>query len=364
MEDLLLLGIGAVAVLVWLLWFNQKRYLSQVTPQIENLRQGINLIQQQLTGMVRREEVEGLRSSSQQEMSRLRSELRQTLDNSSQAIGQRLDSQTKLVGDVRTQLGQLEEGSKRIYELGKDMASLQELLRSPKMRGGLGEYFLEELLNQVLPKGSFFIQHKFRTGERVDAAVRVGERLVPIDAKFPLDNFKKYISAESPEEKKSFRREFLKNVKERINEISRRYILPDEGTYDFALMYIPAENIYYELIVRDGEKDANKSLYHYALQRRVIPVSPSLVYAYLQVIVLGLKGLQIERQAEEILRGLGRLRGDLGKFQKDFGILGDHLRNARSKYEDAHKRLERFGEKLHRIDVPEREVLSLTEEER
>jgi DNA recombination protein RmuC len=156
------------------------------------------------------------------------------------------------------------------------------------------------------------------------------------------------IEGQGDEEKKANRRKFVTDLKRHIDLIASKYILPDEGTFDFALMYIPAENVYYETMIRDETLGDEKSLANYALSRRVIPVSPSSFYAYLQAIVLGLKGLRIEKSAREIIQHLGRLQGDFTRFREDFEVLGKHLNNIRSRYEEASKRLDRFGEKLSR----------------
>jgi DNA recombination protein RmuC len=173
---------------------------------------------------------------------------------------------------------------------------------------------------------------------------------VPVDSKFPLENFKRVIAGETEEERKAARKKFATDVKKHIDAIASKYILPDEGTFDFALMYIPAENVYYEVILKDDAFGEEKGLCAYALAQRVIPVSPNSFYAYLQAIVLGLKGLRIEKSAHEIIQHLKRLEGDFQRFRDDFDVLGKHLGNTRGKYEDAAKRLDRFGEKLASIE--------------
>jgi len=268
---------------------------------------------------------------------------RQLLDTTGQ-IGKRLDSASEMIGNVHKSLGKLGEASKQIYDIGKDISSLQEILQPPKLRGILGEIFLEEILRQLVPNNCAF-QHRFKSGEIVDATIRIGERIVPVDAKFPLENFRKMTNAEADEQSKSkSRRAFGADVKKHVDKIASKYILPDEGTYDFALMYIPAENVYYETITK--EQTGQSDISEYALQRRVIPVSPNTIYAYLQVIIFGLKGLQVEKHAEEILHHLARLGGDFSKFYDDFNVLGTHLGNATKKFDEADKKLVRLGEKL------------------
>ena len=269
----------------------------------------------------------------------------QVLNDTQQSLGERLDNAARVVSGVEKSLGGLEEANRRIYEVGKDISSLQEILRAPKLRGGLGEFFLEDLLGQILPPQHFSIQHGFRSGEKVDAVIKLGASLVPVDAKFPLENFKRLLEATSDDERGRAKKQFSADVRKHIDAIAAKYILPDEGTYDFALMYIPAENVYYETVIKDEAAD-ERSLSQYAMSKRVIPVSPNSFYAYLQAIVLGLKGLRIEDRTKEIIQYLGRLQGDFAKFRDDFVVLGKHLSHAQSSYQSADKRLEQFGQKF------------------
>ena len=274
----------------------------------------------------------------------------EVLQQTQQSLGERLDNAAKVVGSVQKSLGGLEEANRRIYEVGKDIASLQEILRAPKLRGGLGEFLLENLLAQVLPPDHFSTQYGFRSGEKADAVIKLGNSLVPVDAKFPLENFKRALQAESDEERARAKKQFTADVKKHIDAIAQKYILPDEGTYDFALMYIPAENVYYETIIKD-ESTAEKSLSEYALSKRVIPVSPGCFYAYLQAIVLGLKGMKVEERAKEIIRYIGRLQGDFTRFRDEFELVGKHLGHAQSSYQSADKRIEQFGQKLLSAEI-------------
>jgi DNA recombination protein RmuC len=269
--------------------------------------------------------------------------LSRNLLESQKTVGDRLDTASRLVGDVQRGLGELGEANRRLFEVGKDIAGLQDLLRAPKPRGGLGEYLLGELLGQVLPAAHFTLQHAFKSGDTVDAALRLGGRIVPVDAKFPLENFRRLSGAGDDDARRAAARSFRADVKKHVDAIAGKYILPDEGTFDFALMYIPAENVYYEMIVRDEESGG---ILPYALSRRVVPVSPGSFYAYLQALALGLRGLQIEDNARCIMDNLARLQGDFRRFTDEFDLLGRHLGNARTKYEDAAKRLDRLGEKL------------------
>jgi DNA recombination protein RmuC len=272
------------------------------------------------------------------------------LQTSSGEINKRLDNAAKVFGDVQKNIGELSEASKQIFEVGKNIATLQEILQPPKLRGGLGEQFLGELLSQILPPQFFTLQYTFPNGERVDAVVRLGEKLVPIDSKFPLDNFKRIIECKTEEEKKTFQKTFYRDVKKHIDDMASKYIVPSEGTYDFALLYIPAENVYYETITKDDSFGEEKGILNYALNKRVVPVSPNSFYAYLQVIVLGLKGLQIEKDAQKILTLLASLKKDLGGFQEDFQLVGKHLINALNKFEESRRRLDKFIFRLEQIE--------------
>jgi DNA recombination protein RmuC len=279
----------------------------------------------------------------------------QVLNDTQQSLGERLDNAAQVIGGVQKSLGGLEEANRRIYEVGKDISSLQEILRAPKLRGGLGEFFLEDLLGQILPPQHFSIQHGFRSGEKVDAVIKLGASLVPVDAKFPLENFKRLLEATSDDERGRAKRQFTADVRKHIDAIAAKYILPDEGTYDFALMYIPAENVYYETVIKDEAAD-DRNLCLYAMSKRVIPVSPNSFYAYLQAIVLGLKGMRIEDRTKEIIQYLGRLQGDFAKFRDDFIVLGKHINHAQSSYQSADKRLEQFGQKFFAAESAQSEL--------
>jgi len=265
-----------------------------------------------------------------------------SLQEANKVIGQNLGTTANIFGDIQGKLGELKKTNEQVYEISKDISSLQELLRAPKFRGQMGETFLENLLSQVLPRDHYEVQYRFKTGDAVDAAIRLGERLVPIDAKFSLENFQKSLEAQEESIKNAFRKKFIQDVKNRVDEIAQKYILPEENTYDFGFMYIPAENVYYEVVVKED-------LLSYFVSKKVIPVSPNTFYAYLQVICLGLKGMKIEENAKQILKNLSSLGNEINKFKDDFTVLGGHLSNANQKYDDAQKRLEKFSDRLTSI---------------
>jgi DNA recombination protein RmuC len=281
----------------------------------------------------------------------LRANVMQQLQNNTGQVGTRLDHAARVIGEVQTRLGELGKATQEIKELGQSVSKLEEMLRAPKLRGGLGELLLEDLLKQVLPAGAYDIQYTFRNGQTVDAIITTAGGKVPVDSKFPLENFRKMVDAKSEQERKLAHRTFVSDVKKHIDAVAQKYIVPDEGTFDFALMYIPAENIYYETIIKDESFDDESGLYAYATGKHVVPVSPNSFYAHLRVIALGLKGLQIERSAREIFQNLSRLGTELKKFSDLFETLGTHLTNAKNNYDKADKQLNSFSERLKGVQA-------------
>ena len=279
----------------------------------------------------------------------LRTNVTQQLQSNSGQMDKRLDNAAEVIRDVKKELGDLGRATQEIKELGQSVSKLEEMLRAPKFRGGLGELLLEDLLKQVLPVNAYDIQFTFRNGQTVDAIINTAGGKVPVDSKFPLENFRKMAEAKSDQEKKAAYRLFVSDVKKHIDAIAQKYIVPDEGTFDFALMYIPAENIYYETIIKDESYGDENGLYAYAANKHVVPVSPNSFYAHLRVIALGLKGLQIERSAKEITQNLSRLGSELQRFSELYEILGTHLNNAKNKFDEADKKLNAFSERLKNV---------------
>lgn len=302
----------------------------------------LNLLLQQFESL-RQQQIQALDSNAQLLNQRL-SEINRLLAENTGQINTRLDNAARMVSDVSRALGELSQASQQIYEIGKNIASLQEILRAPKPRGVLGELFLGNLLQEMVPN-NYELQYRFRSGVKVDAVVRLGNRLVPIDAKFPLENFQRLLTAPDDTSRRSLRKQFLNDIKKHIDTIADKYILPDEGTFDFALMYIPAENVYYETIVANPTEE-KETILDYAFSRRVIPVSPGTIYAYLQTLILGLRGLEIDRKALAILDHLNRLQAEINRFREKFETIGSHLTNAHNRYEEAARELVRLTEKV------------------
>jgi DNA recombination protein RmuC len=276
------------------------------------------------------------------------------LNNNTGQMGSRLDTAAGVIKEVATKLGELGKATQEIKELGQSVSKLEEMLKAPKLRGGLGELLLEDLLKQVLPSNAYSFQYSFKNGQTVDAVIKTAGGMVPVDSKFPLENFRKTLEAKSDQERKTAARLFKTDVKKHVDAIAQKYILPDEGTFDFALMYVPAENIYYETIIKEDSFEEESSIYSYASGKHVVPVSPNTFYAHLRVIALGLKGLQIERSAKEIYQHLHRLESELSKFNELFDTLGTQLSNAKNNYEKADKQLSTFSDKLKSVQsLPE-----------
>lgn len=265
-------------------------------------------------------------------------------------INTRLDNASKVVQTVSNQLISLGKDMEKISEVTRNITTLEDILKPPKLRGGMGEILLENVLRQILPSEDFYeFQHKFKTGNSVDAVIRLKDGMIPIDAKFPLDNFRKMLESPNEADRLVFRKEFLSNVKKHIDDIARKYILPDEGTLNFALMYVPAENVYYEMIVREDASSASEDIYSFAASKHVFPVSPNSLYPYLMTVALGFRGLKIEAQAKQILGELTRVQMDLERFTREFQLVGTHIDNAQKKFSEAEKKLGRVEVKIESL---------------
>ena len=271
-------------------------------------------------------------------------------------VDRRLESASRTTSEIHERLGKVDEATAQMLDRAKDLARLEQALRPPKARGCFGELLLGNLLRDRLPPDAYELQYGFASGERVDAVIRV-DKLVPVDAKFPLDNFERVLEAADDEQRTFHEKAFARDVKCHVDAIAEKYVRPAEGTYDFALMYLPAEAVYYELVC--GKTGA---LYTYALDKRVFPVSPTTFNAYLQVIALGLKGLQIEQHAHEVMAYCAQLQKDFGRFREDFELVGTHLGRAQSKFTDAEKRLGRFEAKLEQAGEAEPPELAASEQ--
>lgn len=272
----------------------------------------------------------------------------QKLDNNMRMFNDRLDTAARVIGDVQKSIGQFSE-------IGRSMQELQEFLSSPKLRGNIGEQVLKELLTQYFPPQSYEIQHTFKNGEKVDAVLKLSHGLLPIDSKFPMENFRKMAKENNRELKEKLKREFTSDVKKHIADIARKYIVVDENTVDYALMYIPSESVYYEII-------NNSELYDFSGEKRVLPVSPLSFYAYMKAILMSYEGQKIEKQAKEILNILKSIKKDYEKTDESVILLSKHLTNAYNQASQVSKNLTSLGQKLDSTqmisETPEKKKLS------
>ena len=341
-----IIALGLLGAILWFVW----RLVRAPLPL--EMQQALERKEEAKLSVLKEELLKRL----SEEMARVWQQVQGQVQTTEKSVSQKLQQANDTFSMVTQELGRLQEATNKVEEVGRNTASLQDLLRAPKMRGGLGEFFLDNLLTQVLPPNLFTLQYGFPDGERVDAAIRFRDRVVPVDSKFPLENFRKMGQAATDQERAEWRKVFVRDVKQHIDAIGQKYIRPGEGTYDFALMYIPAENIYYETIVREDGVPDEKGILQHALKCRVIPVPPNSFYAYLQVILLGLKGLAVEQDAQKILEALMRLQRELNAVREDFSKAGKQLGFAMENFERADKRLARFEGRLGAIE-PSQNVL-------
>ena len=276
-------------------------------------------------------------------LTQLVSDMRGSMDNTTdsmvrqtKAINERLDRAAQVISGVSKSVGEM-------TELGRSMRDLQEFLRSPKMRGQFGEAVLKDLLGQTLPKQNFHLQYVFKDGGIVDAALKLEQGIIPIDAKFPMENFRKMAKSKDEKETSIARKAFVADVKKHIDAISTKYIRPSEGTLDFALMYIPSEPIYYEILTNSPDLD------DYPYQKRVRPVSPNTLYAYLRAIIMSLEGSKIEKHAGQILAVLREIGAETEKFGTSLGVLTKHIKNAAASSDDVNSRFSRLSSRISTV---------------
>ena len=240
---------------------------------------------------------------------------RKAMDQRTKVIWERLDKTSEVIQGVSKHLGGLQE-------FGKDMKDLSNILKSPKLRGGLGEQFLYEILDNFLPKELYQTQYRFKDGSVCDAVVKNADVLIPIDSKFPMENFKLMQTLETDKERESAKKVFIRDVKKRIDEISHKYILPQEGTSEQAIMYVPSETVYYELVVNTPEIE------EYARQKNVFLTSPNTLVSFLNVLLVGHRRQELQEHAGEILNALAGIKKEAEKFDQDLGVLDGHLDRA------------------------------------
>lgn len=287
--------------------------------------------------------------NSKQELNTTRQEIQQNLQYSNkltqdnflkqnQNINERLDYAAQSIQKVNKELG-------KIHELSDSLKHFQEFLQSPKLRGNIGEEILKDLLSQYFAKDHYSLQYKFSNGSIVDAIIKTDNGYLPIDAKFPLENFRKALKAESDAKKDTYIKQFSKDVKKHIKDISKKYILPKEGTIDFALMYIPSETVYYEII------RSELGLNDFAASYNVFLVSPNSFYYFLKIIMIGLQGKKIEQETKKILQNIGAIQQTNKKFNENLGVLATHLNNAKNAFDRVNSEYSNLNNQINNINL-------------
>ncbi|MEX1112581.1 MAG: DNA recombination protein RmuC [Candidatus Andersenbacteria bacterium] len=334
-EQVLLIIIGAAfgAAIIWLLVGRRSHQGDNTNDQLAVMQR---LMAEQLDRM------------GQQVDRRLQENVLAT-NESKDFLANRVSAAERSVRSVSAGLGKLAEATTTLQKTSDEIASFQTMLKSPKIRGSFGEVLLGNLMAEVLPLDRFEQQYTMRSsGDIADAIIRLQDGyIVAVDAKFPLANYEAFVHEQEEDRKIRLRKEWLRDVKKHIKDISSKYISSQEQTLDYAFMYIPIEGVYYETMVKDAD---GGSLWEFCLAQHVIPVSPNSFLAYLQTVLVGLRGMKIEQQAREILQHLGQLRQDFGKFAEDFTTVGTHLSNAKNRYDDSSRRLDKFTNRLDQIE--------------
>ena len=333
-EILLLAVVALLLGMVGYLIFGQKN---------KQANESVGLIKQDLTNLS-----EGVNS--------LKDSLNKGLTDNNQQMQRSLSSQlqasSKLVADVTQRLTKLDETNKRVVDVADELKTLQNVLSNPKQRGVLGEYYLQTVLENVLPTTNFKMQYKFNNGDIADAVVFLDKgKIIPIDSKFSLENYNRLIESNDKLEKERLGKQMKSDLKLRIDETSK-YIKPDEGTLDIAFMFIPSEAIYYDLIINEvgASQTASRDLIQYAFRdKKVIIVSPTTLLAYLQTVLQGLRSLQIEEQAKDIQKRVGQLGTHIGRHEELMHKLGGSLGTTVNHFNNAHKELKKIDKDVVKI---------------
>lgn len=287
----------------------------------------------------------------QNQVAELSKSLGDRMGDTNQAVRQSFAATSSIVRDVTEKMMRVEETAKQVLDVTMQLQGLQDMLKNPKQRGILGEYYLETLLQNVLPPGSYKMQYPFQDGTIVDAAVFIKDRIVPIDSKFSLENYNRLVETDQPAERDRLEKQFISDLKRRIVETSK-YIRPEEGTMEFAFMFIPHEAIYYDLLVNKIgalQEDSESILQRAAGTYHVIIVSPTSFLAYLQTVLQGLNALKIEEQTKEIRKRIADLGRHLAAYSTHFSSIGKNLGTTINQYNLASKELQKIDRDVLRI---------------
>ncbi len=293
----------------------------------------------------------------QQQMNQLNQVLDNKLSESAKAVQGQFSESAKIIRNVTEKLTKLDETNKQVVGFADQLKGLQDILKNPKQRGVLGEYYLETVLKNVLPPDSYKIQYSFDDGTIVDAVVFVDKQIIPIDSKFSLENYNRILDSQNSEEKKKYESAFINDLKIRIDETSK-YVKPEEKTMDFAFMFIPSEAVYYDLLINKvgAVTEDTNSLISYAGRKKVIIVSPTSFLAYLQTVLQGLRRQKISEQALGIIKKVERLGKHLGTYNQYLQKMGNHLTTTVSSYNKASKEFKKIDKDVVRITDGESQV--------
>lgn len=270
------------------------------------------------------------------------------LARTDQSMQTQLSESSSLVRNVTTKLTELGETNRQVVGFAEQLKQLQDVLKNPKQRGILGEYYLETVLQNVLPPGTFQMQYAFKNGEIVDAAVFVKDKVIPVDSKFSLENYNRYIAARDENERAALEKAFVNDLKLRITETAK-YIRPHEHTMDFAFMFIPSEGVYYDLLANTITGGEENLIQRAAGKYKVIIVSPTSFLAYLQTVLQGLKALEIEEKAKDIIKNVEKLGTHISKYEEFYRKLGVALGTTVNHYNSAYKELGKIDKDVAKI---------------
>lgn len=343
MENLLIIiGIGILSGVAFLIYKlkdfqktdNEKLIFEYIEALRKEIREG---------GTENRKEIQG-------RLDNIQERLAKGLEVSSKTIQKQFAQSSKLISEVTEKLTKLDQTNKQVLSFSEKMQSLENILKNPKQRGILGEYFLETLLGHVLQPNQYKMQYQFKNGETVDAAVFFKDKIIPIDAKFSLEKYNKIMEEKDEQRREKLEKEFKLDIKNRIDETAK-YIRPKENTTEFAFMFIPAEGIYYNLLIyKVGTMKINANdLIEYAFRKHVIIVSPTSFFAYLETVLQGLKALQMEASVKDIIKKVGDLGRHMEGYESYLGKMGNSLGTTVNMYNSAYKEFNKIDKDVYKI---------------
>jgi len=344
----ILIGISiGLVVFLWLIWCRISKPVEIVTDNSQQIIQSLNASMQMLQNNLNKiEEVVHNRMQSSEDR------LNENFRHQTSAFREQTQSSLAAISQITERLGRLDETNKQVMSFTDQLRQFQDILKNPKQRGTIvGEYYLETILSRVLPPSTYKTQYVFPSGDIVDAAVFVGDHIIPIDSKFSLDNYNRIVEANNTgNNADAFVAEFKKDIKTRVDETAR-YIRPQDGTLDFAFMFIPHESIYYDLLVSEvgAIKINTQDLVSYAFQKKVIMVSPTSFLAYLQTVLQGLRALRIEKDAQEIRKNVEELGRHMKSYEEYHGKLGMTINTVVNHYNATNKEFKKVEKDVLRI---------------